>query len=609
MIQQIPLSLLRPNSLNPRTHFDEQALAELAASIKADGVLENLIVRPAWCVGTITDNQLRAATPNTTDHEPGFEVVSGDRRLKAAMTVLPSETAVECRIVEKTDPEALRLNLAEQIQRNQLTPLEEADGFARMLAFRSAEGEPLHTVASLAEGMGVSEDYVQSRLRLVPLPASVKKALAADKIGIGVAKVVASVPDPEQRDVFAKEVLSAGRDGGPLTAEEAQELLQERYVVDLRGAPFNPEDGELCSTTVRAENPSGKCSTCPYRTSGGGAGKSGARANRCTNTACYKTKCMASIVQVANEALAKGFAVLSVESSRRLFETHRSTELRLDGDYADLSAKPFTHLLKPEVAAVPTWQELADKAEKAGMQPAKVFAIDGELRPRWLVKTAPLIAAADKIGEPIFKGSNSDAAPTGPRPGEDTNDRFRREQREMAERQKQASIAESEERRRAAVILAAGVRAVHAALVKSWVPVPVWDVMLDLILACNQVPTWHLLADLLAMKRETPSAKLRAELNKRRQQEQQACVPLLLAAHDCARVGHESSELRALAKHVGVSLAIIARDEREKMEQAAKAKAPKAKASKPPKGAAAKAVRAVKASIKKPAKAGKGGAR
>jgi len=161
-LQTIPIGSLYESPENSRHVIDERKLKELAQSIKAKGIKVRLIVRQG--------------------EEGKFEIVAGARRYRAAQ--LAGQTEVPCEIREYTDAEARDVRLIENLQRADLTPLEEAESYQQRLAAAIEEGKPF-TAAELAQQIGKNEKYVCFRLRLLDAIPPVKEALRKEKITLG----------------------------------------------------------------------------------------------------------------------------------------------------------------------------------------------------------------------------------------------------------------------------------------------------------------------------------------------------------------------------------------------------------------------------------------
>src|SRR5437588_8843022 len=138
--RDIPVTALIESASNPRKRFDENSLGELAASFKSQGVLAPLLVREL--------------------DESKYEVIAGARRLRAAK--LAELENVPVRIVKLSDAEAIEAQCVENLQREDIHPLEEALGFKSLLEL----GEPAYSIATIASRAGKSEAYVYGRIRL-----------------------------------------------------------------------------------------------------------------------------------------------------------------------------------------------------------------------------------------------------------------------------------------------------------------------------------------------------------------------------------------------------------------------------------------------------------
>lgn len=186
----VPIGKLIPNPLQPRRHFDDAALKDLTASIREQGILQPLIVRP------------------TRSNDDTFEIVAGERRWRAAQRAQVHEAPVIVRAF--TDEEALAVALIENIQRDELSPLEEAEAFARLAKDFDKTQE------QVAEVVGKSRSHVANMMRLLDLPDDVRKMLADGRLTAGHARAILRAPDPT---ALALEIVSEG-----LSVREAERL-------------------------------------------------------------------------------------------------------------------------------------------------------------------------------------------------------------------------------------------------------------------------------------------------------------------------------------------------------------------------------------------------
>jgi ParB family chromosome partitioning protein len=204
--QDVPIELIRPNPNQPRQHFDEAALEELADSIREKGILQPILVRP------IT--------------EPGFEyeIVAGERRWRAAQRAQLHRVPVIVKSL--TDGESLELALVENVQRRDLNPVEAAHGYQRLI------DEFGYSQEKVGQMVGKSRSAVANQLRLLGLPDSVQAMLRDGRLTEGHARTLLSAADPA---ALAEQIAGEG-----LTVRQAEELASVRRRVERStdgGAP------------------------------------------------------------------------------------------------------------------------------------------------------------------------------------------------------------------------------------------------------------------------------------------------------------------------------------------------------------------------------------
>jgi ParB family chromosome partitioning protein len=207
--RSVPIGILVESATNPRKRFDEKNLEELAASMRAQGILAPLLVREL--------------------EESKYEVVAGARRLRAAK--LAELENLPVRVVKLTDAEAIECQCVENLQREDIHPLEEALGFKSLLEL----GEPVYTIATIASRAGKSEAYVYGRVRLADLIPPVAEAFLKDQITIGHALLIAKLPASQQQEAFSASFR------GLWTSEGNSQVLIPVRELALCGAPHNAE--------------------------------------------------------------------------------------------------------------------------------------------------------------------------------------------------------------------------------------------------------------------------------------------------------------------------------------------------------------------------------
>jgi ParB family chromosome partitioning protein len=183
-IRRVKVSDIRPNPLQPRRSFTDAELDELAASIKENGLLQPLVVRPAPGGGE------------------GFELVVGERRFRAVSRLGWEDVAVVVR--DASDETLLVLALVENLQREALNPLEEAEGYHTL-------GERFSlTQADIARAVGKDRSTVANFLRLLKLPPSVRKLVESGSLTSGHARALLSVEDPVRASELARSAVREG---------------------------------------------------------------------------------------------------------------------------------------------------------------------------------------------------------------------------------------------------------------------------------------------------------------------------------------------------------------------------------------------------------------
>ena len=167
-VREIDIALIKPNPAQPRVQFDEDSLEELAESIRQRGVLQPILLRPAG---------------------KGFEIVAGERRWRAAQRArLHAIPAIVREIDESTTAE---IALIENIQRQDLNAIEEAEGYRQLIKRHG------HTQDEVGKLVHKSRSHVTNLLRLLELPEFVRQSLMTGDISMGHARAVAGAPDPE----------------------------------------------------------------------------------------------------------------------------------------------------------------------------------------------------------------------------------------------------------------------------------------------------------------------------------------------------------------------------------------------------------------------------
>jgi ParB family chromosome partitioning protein len=191
-VRTLPTSALKPGRFQPRQNFDPDEMASLVQSIQAQGILQPLLVR------------------RSSDDPRSYEIVAGERRWRAAQEVPLHEVPVI--VKDLSDGEALEIALVENIQRQDLNPLEEGEGYHRLIQ------EFSHTQEDLARVVGKSRSHVANTMRLLSLPQPVKGMLAQGKLTAGHARALLNTPNPA---ALAQHVVERG-----LNVRQTEQLVQ-----------------------------------------------------------------------------------------------------------------------------------------------------------------------------------------------------------------------------------------------------------------------------------------------------------------------------------------------------------------------------------------------
>lgn len=177
----LDISLLKPGKYQPRTHFNETSLTELADSIRANGIMQPIVVR-------------------ATEGSVKYEIIAGERRWRASKLAGLTQVPVIIRN-DVNDKQALELALIENVQRQDLSALEEAEGYQKLIDNFN------YTQDTLAQSVGKSRSHVSNLIRLLSLPTEVKQMMEDDFLSMGHARALISAENPIE---IAKEIIRKG---------------------------------------------------------------------------------------------------------------------------------------------------------------------------------------------------------------------------------------------------------------------------------------------------------------------------------------------------------------------------------------------------------------
>lgn len=361
----IPLAHLRPMKANPRGELGD--VSALVASIEANGFIGALSVRSLGHV------------PPGVEH---FEVWAGNRRLSAAEKA--GLVDVPCDVYDLTEVQALELNLTEQINRSDLTPLEEGQ------ACRALQELSGYTVDQVAAKLGQSRAWVRGRVALCGLAPEVRTALAKGEVSLTVAAALAALPS-QKMQVDGLELYEVR--AGHTSNQEKLEAIRRRLCRPLRDATWKLTAllGEL---PVNAEGPMESalvaCSECPHNSANDtmpGLFDVSEKAPTCAKVDCFEQKLRITWEKKTEKARAAGAKVLGLEEGRKLFPY--GDNLTYASRYVEADA------VVQEDRSKRSWAQLVEELPEE-VRPALHIAQDGKGKPHELLVKDKVVAAVAK---------------------------------------------------------------------------------------------------------------------------------------------------------------------------------------------------------------------
>lgn len=323
----IPLARIVASITNPRKHFNAERLAELAESIRASGVHQPVLLRPLPAS--------RLADTTHMDPRPDYELVSGERRYRASEAA--RKATIPAMVRPLTDSEVLEIQVVENLQRDDLHPLEEAEGYERLMHAH----EPPLTAEQIGERIGKSRSYVYARLKLLNLCPEGQQAMRDGWLEPSTALLVARAPSTKlQTDILGN--LKDWR-GEVISHREAAALIERQYMLRLAEAKFKITDETLLAHA-------GSCKTCPKRTGADPdlfADVKGA--DVCTDPPCFKAKGEAHSERAMKAARESGANIIEGREAKALIP-HSYTGrvegyLRLDDAADSPTDKPLRKII------------------------------------------------------------------------------------------------------------------------------------------------------------------------------------------------------------------------------------------------------------------------
>lgn len=365
-----PLSAFCPSPTNPRTRFGGPEDDALVENIRLHGIIQPIVVRPA--AGTAW-----RAFSDCDDVGP-FEIICGHRRYRAAQAAGLEE--IPYVLKDLSDEEAATIQLIENLQREDLDALDEAEGYQRMMRDHG------YTAEQLADEIGKSRSYIYGRLKLTSLCDAGKAAMREGRLEESIALMLARIPGAALQEQALEKLLSSPYTLQPMTHREASRHIRDHYTLNLGKAPFPTGDSTLVLSA-------GRCYSCPHRS--GNAPLLFPDIDNpeiCTNPACFAEKKAAHVAQQKAQAEAEGKKVIEGEAAEKLVQYHGGLKghVNLDDKAYDLTSggqvKTYREILgdaldesqtviienpkKGEVIEALPNSVMAQALEKAGLKPA-----------------------------------------------------------------------------------------------------------------------------------------------------------------------------------------------------------------------------------------------
>jgi ParB/RepB/Spo0J family partition protein len=288
VVVRVPLDHIDPSPTNPRKTFDKQDLRDLAASIAACGLLQPVTVRPH---------------PATAGR---YELVAGERRWRAHQLLPIAQRAhIDAIVRDLSDDEVAVIQTVENVQRADVPPIEEGEGFARLLAAGL-------TPSQVSERVGKSAAHIRQRAALADLIADAKADLVAGRVTVGAALELARVGADAQAEALP--MARGDRWSGPASAKRVREHLDREVLLQLARAPFDRRDRTLVPEA-------GPCTKCPKRTAADGFlfDDFTKKDDRCLDRACFAAKVRAHVAQAIHAAVERMQADGTPEGFRHVY--------------------------------------------------------------------------------------------------------------------------------------------------------------------------------------------------------------------------------------------------------------------------------------------------
>lgn len=386
---QIPIACVFPSPFNAERskRYSKFSLQDLADNLAQHGQIEPAIVR---------------RRPGSSDEESAFELVVGERRWRACS--MAGINLVDAIVRDLTDRQVCDIMLSENLQRENLKPVEEACVFSDMLKAHDGEGHLIYeTIEDLTRATGKNARAINHRIKLLNCPDFLLEAIDAGLVPARSGELIGRVPNAKRREEAARRAMKSKYREGPMTVKEVIEMLETEFMVSLKGCGFALDDAEL-------DGEAGPCTTCAFRSGNdpemkdlfsdpcGGNTRGGSRGfdpNVCLNPDCLVKKQGAAWRMIERSAEAAGHRVMPATKGKLMLAgwDEDMGVFTVEGEkYIAQDGRPgHEHTGHFGNDDLPTWEELLQ-----GAKPSWIIVKDGR-RPRYFLESEVAVECVEAV--------------------------------------------------------------------------------------------------------------------------------------------------------------------------------------------------------------------
>jgi ParB/RepB/Spo0J family partition protein len=338
-MRMVQVACIVASRTNPRKVFKSEPLQELADSIKAAGVHQPILLRPLPA-SRVEETAIKTSVyawpfATTRKREPiEYELVAGERRWRACQ--IASRDEIPAMICDLTDEQVLEIQVVENLQREDVTPLEEAEGYEVLMRTGNLNAD------QVGAKIGKSRSYVYGRLKVLDLSQQGREALREGLIDFSKALLIARIPDEKLQAEALTYCTRTNWLGDTPSYRDCAAHIQKTYMLKLSAAKFKTSDATLLPKA-------GSCKECPKRTGANPDLFQDVSADVCTDPKCYQAKEEAHAIAIKRTALERGQEIIEGREAKALMPSAWSGEvkgyLRLDDKSDSPTDKPLRKLI------------------------------------------------------------------------------------------------------------------------------------------------------------------------------------------------------------------------------------------------------------------------